>query len=51
MDIFEKVTDFIALVQKSDYDMFLIYSQDPNTIYIILLIVLALLFGIVFYYK
>lgn len=48
MDIFGKVTDFIALVQKSDYDIFLIYSQDPNTIYIILLIVLALLFGIVF---
>lgn len=48
MDIFGKVTDFIALVQKSDYDISLIYSQDPNTIYIILLIVLALLFGIVF---
>lgn len=48
MDIFGKVTDFIALVQKSDYDISLIYSQDPNTIYIILLIVLALLFGVVF---
>ncbi len=48
MDIFGKVTDFIALVQKSDYDISLIYSQDPNTIYIILLIILALLFGIVF---
>lgn len=48
MDIFGKVTDFIALVQKSNYDISLIYSQDPNTIYIILLIVLALLFGIVF---
>lgn len=48
MDIFGKVTDFIALVQKSDYDLSLIYSQDPNTIYVILLIVLALLFGIVF---
>lgn len=48
MDIFGKVTDFMALVQNSDYDISLIYSQDPNTIYVIILIILALIFGLVF---
>jgi hypothetical protein len=48
MDVFGKVTDFLTLVQESDYDISLIYSQDPNTIYVILLIMLALLFGVIF---
>jgi hypothetical protein len=48
MDIFGKVTDFITLVQESDYNLSLIYSQDPNTIYVIILILLALLFGVLF---
>ncbi|QKF66754.1 hypothetical protein AVENP_1199 [Arcobacter venerupis] len=48
MDVFGKVTDFITLVQESDYNLSMIYSQDPNTIYVILLIMLALLFGVLF---
>jgi hypothetical protein len=48
MDIFGKITDFMALVQESDYNLSLIYSQDPNTIYVIILIILAILFGVFF---
>ena len=43
MSFLEKTSEFISLVKESNFDLGLIYSQNPNGIYVVVLIVLVLL--------
>jgi hypothetical protein len=51
MSFLEKISDFFALVKESDFDLKLIYSQDPNSVYILVLIVLVILLIVAFFIR
>lgn len=48
MSFFENLKSFIILLQDSNYDLLTVYSQQPNGVYTLILIVLALIF-IIYY--
>ena len=43
MSFLEETSDFFTLVKESNFDLGLIYSQNPNGIYVVVLILLVLL--------
>lgn len=51
MSFLEKISEFLTLVKESNFDLGLIYSQNPNGIYIVVLIILVLLLIAVFFIK
>jgi hypothetical protein len=51
MSFLEKTSDFISLVKESNFDLSVIYSQDPNGVFISILVLLVLLFIIAFFIK
>jgi hypothetical protein len=51
MSFLEKTSDFILLVKESNFDLSVIYSQDPNGVFISILVLLILLFIIAFFIK
>ena len=51
MSFLEKTSDFFTLVKESNFDLGLIYSQNPNGVYIVVLIVLVLLLIAAFFIK
>ena len=40
MSFLEETSDFFTLVKESNFDLGLIYSQNPNGIYVVVLILL-----------
>ena len=51
MSFLEKTSDFFTLVKESNFDLGLIYSQNPNGIYMVVLILLILLLIAAFFIK
>jgi hypothetical protein len=51
MSFLEKTSDFFTLVKESNFDLGLIYSQNPNGIYMIILILLILLLIATFFIR
>jgi hypothetical protein len=51
MSFLEKVKEFLALAQQSNFDIAKIYSQDPNGVYASVLVLLVILLIIVFFIR
>ncbi|MDY0051423.1 MAG: hypothetical protein RBR65_02680, partial [Aliarcobacter sp.] len=51
MSFLEKTSDFFTLVKESNFDLGLIYSQNPNGVYLVILIVSVLLLIAAFFIK
>ncbi len=51
MSFLEKVKEFLALAQETNFDIAKIYAQDPNGIYVTVLALLVVLLIIVFFIR
>lgn len=49
MSFLEKISNFFSLVKESNFDLGVIYSQNPDGIYVIILVILSLI-AIAFFY-
>jgi hypothetical protein len=51
MSFLEKVKEFLALAQQSNFDIAKIYAQDPNGVYAVVLVLLLVLLIIAFFIR
>lgn len=51
MSFLEKTSDFFSLVKESNFDLGIIYSQNSNGVYVVVLIILVLLLIATFFVK
>lgn len=51
MSFLEKISDFFSIVKESNFDLGVIYSQNPEGIYVIVLGILALLLILAFFVR
>lgn len=51
MSFLEKISDFFSLVKESNFDLGIIYSQNSNGVYVVVLIILVLLLIATFFVK
>lgn len=49
MSFFENLQSFISLAKETNFDLGAIYSQNPESVYVFLLVVLALILIIIFF--
>ncbi|MDZ7817439.1 MAG: hypothetical protein U5K55_01990 [Aliarcobacter sp.] len=51
MSFLEKTSDFFSLVKESNFDLGIIYSQNPNGVYVVVLAILVLLLIAAFFVR
>jgi len=51
MSFLEKTSDFFSLVKESNFDLGIIYSQNPNGVYVVVLAILVILLIVAFFVR